>query len=178
MILKKTNILERLFNTKDNSNGESIDLNSIVSSILNKEKIKDENVVKVHEMEEGIYVLLDNGNLYCNEELVATDINNIWNVSVLEYVISNDNVINCINCDSEAVRYINYNDYSYKKVVAENALVGLTYENDLRVILGESCFTNGIDYKRFSNIDDIYTAKGTIMIKEHGKDMLLFVELL
>lgn len=125
-----------------------------------------------------IIILLRNGTLLVNGKVKLENIKIIWSLSGTSiFAFSNDNIITCLVGESEAAKFINNNNYKYKKIIITTlTMVALTYEKDIKVF--KTLVDDAIDYNRYFDIDDIgYVEENEdIVVIKNDKVYSLFVK--
>lgn len=125
-----------------------------------------------------IIILLRNGILLVNGKVKLENIKIIWSLSGTSiFAFSNDNIITCLVGESEATKFINSNNYKYKKIIITTlTMVALTYEKDIKVF--KTLVDDVIDYNRYFDIDDIgYVEENEdIVVIKNDKVYSLFVK--
>lgn len=102
-----------------------------------------------------IIILLKNGKLLFNGEEVLENIKTLgFIVGMYVFAFSNDNVITCLTGSWDTVKFINNNNYKYKKIINDClGIVALTNENTIKFF---GTLVDGVfDYNKFSNVLDI-----------------------
>lgn len=126
-----------------------------------------------------IIILLKNGILLFNGEKRSENIKALAFVDTLEiFSISNDKVVTCLTGKNNyKKKFINDNDYKYKKVIQDGVgIYLLTYENTVK-FFGTS-IKNVINYDNFCNVVDMGYVKENddiVVIKSNGKVKSLFM---
>lgn len=125
-----------------------------------------------------IIILLRNGILLVNGKVKLENIKTIWSLSgVSIFAFSYDNIITCLVGESEVTKFINNNNYKYKKIIITTlTMVALTYEKDIKVF--KTLVDDVIDYNRYFDIDDIgYVEENEdIVVIKNDKVYSLFVK--
>ncbi len=125
-----------------------------------------------------IIILLRNGILLVNGKVKLENIKTIWALSgVSIFAFSNDNIITCLVGKSEATKFINNNNYQYKKIIITTlTMVALTHERDIKVF--KTLVDDVIDYNRYFDIDDIgYVEENEdVVVIKNDKVYSLFVK--
>ena len=155
--------------------------NNEIDRILKEIRVSKEYVKRIDILDnEEIYILLTNGKLYFNDKLIDANIKTIWFTTNMEFSISYENIIKCMNVENEITKYINDNDYQYKKILfTDNELVALTKENNIRTVI-TNLSNIAIDVTRWINVDDIilnsYNQEyRTILVLNNEQYMPLFI---
>lgn len=138
-----------------------------IRNFTNGLKDIDENDVKQIETDyyNKVFVLLNNGNLYIDGELIDNKIKQIYMLDGMRlYKISEENIIKPIYGDDifdDMDKYINNSNCSYKKVVTTTLnLVALTEEGQIKALCGISTGF-GIEPENFKNVEDIVIIQET-----------------
>lgn len=133
---------------------ESYDLVSKNTEYLNGIPIEEVKQIKFS-CYKDIIILLKNGNVLFNGEKKLENIRTLGFMSGISiFAFSNENIITCLTGEWESVKFLNNNDYKYKKIIITPLIiVALNYEKELKVF-GTLC-DEAVDYTRFSNVDDI-----------------------
>ncbi len=125
-----------------------------------------------------IIILLNDGSLLLNGKKKLDNIKKIIFLSGLSiFAISNDNVIKCVTGNWESTKFLNANDYKYKKILyTPLVIVALNYDNDIR--LYGTITDQAIDSKRLVSVDDIGYVEDNndIVIIKENKVYSLFLE--
>ena len=144
-----------------------------------KELWKDINTKDIKQIESlfvnDVYVLLNNGNVYKNGELILGNIKDLWcmNIKYL-FAITIDNYIFSLD-DNKFNDYIN--GIQYKKIVkSELDLLALTQDNKLKALTSFPEFI-GIEPENFIDVDDIVIngELGTPFIIKNNKKTPLYI---
>lgn len=168
-----------LYDYDINQSYELISKNTKYLENIAKNEIKD----IMYSYDKKVLILLKNGTLFINGIVEKNNISNLWFSDATNiYGISSDNeIIPVIGIEQRISKYINNNNYKYKKVVyTVLAIAALTFEGTVRVIT--PCICVGILTERFSNVDDISIMTNIndpsdedIVVKQNGKYWALFV---
>ena len=146
---------------------------------VHKEIWGEIDVKKIKQIESlfanDVYILLYNGNVYKNGELILGNIKNLWcmNIKYL-FVITIDNYIFSLD-DNKFNDYIN--GIRYKKIVkSELDLLALTQDNKLKALTSFPEFI-GIEPENFIDVDDIVIngELGTPFIIKNNKKTPLYI---
>lgn len=102
-----------------------------------------------------IIILLTNGVLLFNGQERSKDIKILWFSSATSiFAISNDNIIIGLTRNDNNLKFINNNNYKYKKIVSTPLIiVALTYEKEVKVF--GTIVDNVIDYNNYLDVEDI-----------------------
>lgn len=102
-----------------------------------------------------VIILLHKGIVLLNGKSILSNIKMLGFMSgIFIFAFSNDNVITCPNRVWDSVKFMNNNNYKYKKIIVTPlVIVALTFEKDIR-LFGTLC-DNIFDYHRFFDVDDI-----------------------
>lgn len=168
MILKIYNIdgIKRIFYIKKYTNG----LNNI--NLKYVKQIETDYYNKV-------FVLLNNGNLYRDGDLIDNNICKIYMLDGMHlYKITEDNKIKPIYEDDimdNIDKYLNNEDYKYKKIISDSLyLVALTEEETIKSS-ALSGIPIGIIPENFVGVDDIFIKEDKPYIIKQGKEIPLYV---
>ena len=125
-----------------------------------------------------IIILLKDGSLLFNGKKRLENIKEIVFLSGLSiFAISNDNTIKCLTGDWDSVRFLNANNYKYKKILySPLVIVALDYDNNIK--LYGTITDHAIDPERLVNVKDIgYVEENDdIVVIKDGKAYSLFLE--
>lgn len=125
-----------------------------------------------------IIILLKDGSLLFNGKKKLDDIKEIVFLSGLSiFAISNDNTIKCLTGDWDSVKFLNANNYKYKKILySPLVIVALGYDNNIK--LYGTITDHAIDPERLVNVKDIgYVEENDdIVVIKDGKAYSLFLE--
>ena len=134
--------------------------NTIYLDNINKEDIKEIH----YSYNKDVYVLLNNGRLYENGNMILDNINTLgFSCGVNMYAFSNDKEVKSLISKDNNSLFINNNDYKYKKIIIDVLkIVGLTFDNKIRVI--GTLVDEVIDYEKFYNVDDIGLVDDNIVV--------------
>ena len=126
-----------------------------------------------------VFVLLNNGNLYRDGDLIDNNICKIYMLDGMHlYKITEDNKIKPIYEDDimdNIDKYLNNEDYKYKKIISDPLyLVALTEEGTIKssVLSG---IPIGIIPENFVGVDDIFIKDDNVYIIKQGKEISLYV---
>ena len=126
-----------------------------------------------------VFVLLNNGNLYRDGDLIDNNICKIYMLDGMHlYKITEDNKIKPIYEDDimdNIDKYLNNEDYKYKKIISDPLyLVALTEEGTIKssVLSG---IPIGIIPENFVGVDDIFIKEDKPYIIKQGKEISLYV---
>lgn len=126
-----------------------------------------------------VFVLLNNGNLYRDGDLIDNNICKIYMLDGMHlYKITEDNKIKPIYEDDimdNIDKYLNNEDYKYKKIISDPLyLVALTEEGTIKssVLSG---IPIGIIPENFVGVDDIFIKDDNVYIIKQGKEITLYV---
>ncbi len=126
-----------------------------------------------------VFVLLNNGNLYRDGDLIDNNICKIYMLDGMHlYKITEDNKIKPIYEDDimdNIDKYLNNEDYKYKKIISDSLyLVALTEEGTIKssVLSG---IPIGIIPENFVGVDDIFIKEDKPYIIKQGKEIPLYV---
>lgn len=126
-----------------------------------------------------VFVLLNNGNLYRDGDLIDNNICKIYMLDGMHlYKITEDNKIKPIYEDDimdNIDKYLNNEDYKYKKIISDSPyLVALTEEGTIKSIV-LSGIPIGIIPENFVGVDDIFIKEDKPYIIKQGKEIPLYV---
>ena len=125
-----------------------------------------------------IIVLLEDGSLLFNGKKKLDNIKEVVFLSGLSiFAISHDKTIKCLTGDWDSVRFLNANDYKYKKILYSPLLiVAMTYDNNIK--LYGTITDLAVDFERLTCVDDIGYVKenNDIVVLKKNKIYSLFVE--
>jgi len=136
------------------------------------EEVKDINFSATAD----IIILLYDGNVILNGKKVLNNIKTLSFMSGLSiFAISNNHVITCLTYNDEAAKYINNDNYEYRKIlISPLVIVALTKDKDIR-LFGTLC-DQVVDYKLYFNIDDMgfVEENNDIVVIKNGNVFSLF----
>lgn len=126
-----------------------------------------------------VFVLLNNGNLYRDGDLIDNNICKIYMLDGMHlYKITEDNKIKPIYEDDimdNIDKYLNNEDYKYKKIISDSLyLVALTEEGTIKSS-ALSGIPIGIIPENFVGVDDIFIKDDNVYIIKQGKEISLYV---
>lgn len=126
-----------------------------------------------------VFVLLNNGNLYRDGDLIDNNICKIYMLDGMHlYKITEDNKIKPIYEDDimdNIDKYLNNEDYKYKKIISDPLyLVALTEEGTIKSS-ALSGIPIGIIPENFVGVDDIFIKDDNVYIIKQGKEISLYV---
>lgn len=126
-----------------------------------------------------VFVLLNNGNLYRDGDLIDNNICKIYMLDGMHlYKITEDNKIKPIYEDDimdNIDKYLNNEDYKYKKIISDSLyLVALTEEGTIKSIV-LSGIPIGIIPENFVGVDDIFIKEDKPYIIKQGKEIPVYV---
>ena len=126
-----------------------------------------------------VFVLLNNGNLYRDGDLIDNNICKIYMLDRMHlYKITEDNKIKPIYEDDimdNIDKYLNNEDYKYKKIISDSLyLVALTEEGTIKSS-ALSGIPIGIIPENFVGVDDIFIKEDKPYIIKQGKEIPLYV---
>lgn len=126
-----------------------------------------------------VFVLLNNGNLYRDGDLIDNNICKIYMLDGMHlYKITEDNKIKPIYEDDimdNIDKYLNNEDYKYKKIISDSLyLVALTEEGTIKSS-ALSGIPIGIIPENFVGVDDIFIKEDKPYIIKQGKEIPLYV---
>lgn len=126
-----------------------------------------------------VFVLLNNGNLYRDGDLIDNNICKIYMLDGMHlYKITEDNKIKPIYEDDimdNIDKYLNNEDYKYKKIISDSLyLVALTEEETIKSS-ALSGIPIGIIPENFVGVDDIFIKEDKPYIIKQGKEIPLYV---
>ena len=163
---------EKIYNMPEEKQEEIFKLYTCIYDKFTKNDIKQIET----DFDNNIYILTNNGTLYKTAqydfeiEFISDDIKkifyldgmNLYRITAENEIFPIDNNKNWNNTD----KYLNYNNYKYKKIeTSKMHIVLLTKEGNVRALCG-GYPSLGIIPENFLNVEDI-----TIVEDEHGIDM-------
>lgn len=128
-------------------------------TISNTDYLKNISIEEVKEIKFSCYkdiiILLRNGILLVNGKNRLENIKTMGFMSGLSiFAFSNDNIITCLTRKSEDTKFMNNNNYKYKKIIITPLeIVALTYEKEIKLF--GSLLDTVVDYTRYTDVDDI-----------------------
>lgn len=102
-----------------------------------------------------IIILLKDGVLLFNGKKKLENIKLLGFMSGISiFAFSNDNIITCLTGEWETTKFINNNDYKYRKIIITPlVIVALTYEKKVRLF--GTIIDSVVDYNRYIDVEDI-----------------------
>lgn len=102
-----------------------------------------------------IIILLNDGIVLLNGKKILDNIKMLGFMSGISiFAFSNDNIITCLTGEWNSTKFMNNNNYKYKKIIITPlVIVALTFENDIKLF--GTLVDQVVDYHRFINIEDV-----------------------
>ena len=135
-----------------------------IKSIKQIERDRDNN----------IYFLSSTGKLYINDKFSYEYVKYLFAVDSYNiYAITKDNrIINASNQYSRIGKYINNDDYNYKKIITNDfGIYALAFDGSVRCVLAFN--SDGIESDKLYDIDDIYQKNNNIYTRRKNIITLL-----
>jgi hypothetical protein len=135
-----------------------------IGSIKQIERDRDSN----------IYFLSKAGRLYLNDKFLFDNVKYLFAVDSYNiYAVTKDKIIrNVSNQFSRMGKYINNDDYNYKKIITNDmGIFALSFDGSMRCVLAFN--GDGIDVESLYDIDDIYQVNNSLYLRKNGSTNIL-----